>query len=92
LIRTFVAWLQTGGKLTSAAYYMLTVLIILAPYQVIDFQPYYTFNKRNIQDLRVGNTILRDYLAVEIEKEERTARAKKSEKESHDAVAEKVIT
>lgn len=44
-----------------------------------------------MEDLRVGNTILRDYLAVEIEKEERTARAKKSEKESHDAVAEKVL-
>jgi len=58
--------------------------------EVVDFQPYYTFNKRNLQDLRVGNTILKEYLAVEIEKEERSARAKKSEKESHDAVAEKV--
>lgn len=86
----FTAWLQTSGKLIFVPRYMFLVLIAVGPHQVVDFQPYYTFNKRNLQDLHVGNTILKEYLAVEIEKEERTARAKKSEKESHDAVAEKV--
>jgi len=58
--------------------------------EVINFQPYYTFQRRHFEELQIGSTILKEYLAIETEKEERIALAKKNEKAAHDAVAEKV--
>ncbi|KAF8974533.1 hypothetical protein BDZ97DRAFT_1774075 [Flammula alnicola] len=58
--------------------------------EVKNFQPYYTFHRRHLEDLRIGATILQEYITLETEKEERVARAKKSEKAAHDDAAEKV--
>ena len=56
-----------------------------------NFQPFYTFNRRHGDDLRIGNSILVDYIELETEKQERAARSKKNEKASIEAAAEKVI-
>jgi hypothetical protein len=58
--------------------------------EVQNFQPYYTFQRHHIENLRTGATILKEYIDLEIEKQERSARAKKSEKEVHEAAAAKV--
>ena len=58
--------------------------------KVVNFQPYYTFHRRHFEELQIGSVILKEYLAVESEKEERIALAKKNEKATHDAIAEKV--
>ncbi|KAF9485327.1 hypothetical protein BDN70DRAFT_765690, partial [Pholiota conissans] len=58
--------------------------------EVKNFQPYYIFHKRHIEDLKIGAAILKDYIATETIKEERIARAKKNEKETHEAAMEKV--
>ena len=40
-----------------------------------DFQPYYVFNpKKHIRDLQIGAEILKEVMARESEKEERTMR------------------
>lgn len=57
--------------------------------EVKNFQPYYVFHKRHLEDLKIGAAILKDYITTETTKEERTALAKKNEKEAHDAAAEK---
>ena len=43
-----------------------------------------------MEDLRIGNSILVDYIDLETEKQERAARSKKNEKASIEAAAEKV--
>ena len=43
-----------------------------------------------MEDLRIGNSILADYIDLETEKQERAARSKKNEKASIEAAAEKV--
>jgi len=58
--------------------------------EVQNFQPFYTFNRRHMEDLRIGNSILADYIDLETEKQERAARSKKNEKASIEAAAEKV--
>lgn len=58
--------------------------------QVENFQPFYRFVPRYMDDLRIGAKILRDHLGLEMEKEERAARAKANEKANAAAVAEKV--
>jgi len=58
--------------------------------EVQNFQPFYTFNRRHMEDLRMGNSILADYIDLETEKQERAARSKKNEKASIEAAAEKV--
>jgi len=58
--------------------------------EVHNFQPFYTFNQRHMEDLRIGNSILKDYVDLETEKQERIAQAKKNEKASIEAAAEKV--
>lgn len=55
-----------------------------------NFQPFYTFHKRYMEDLRIGSSILKDYLDLETGKQERAARSKKNEKASIEAAAEKV--
>jgi len=58
--------------------------------EVKNFQPFYTFNQRHMEDLRMGSSILKDYIELETEKQERAARSKKNEKASIEAAAEKV--
>ncbi|KAF9534289.1 hypothetical protein CPB83DRAFT_889289 [Crepidotus variabilis] len=58
--------------------------------QVIDFQPFYIFNSKFMEDLKIGNEILKDYLALIDEKESRAAIAKKNEKAAKEAAAERV--
>lgn len=58
--------------------------------QVENFQPFYRFIPRYMDDLRIGAKILRDHLELEMEKEERAARAKANEKANAAAAAEKV--
>ncbi|EKM80075.1 hypothetical protein AGABI1DRAFT_113299 [Agaricus bisporus var. burnettii JB137-S8] len=58
--------------------------------EVKDFQPYYTFYPRHMDDLRLGAIILREHVNLETEKAERAARAKANEKANAAAAAEKV--
>jgi len=58
--------------------------------EVQNFQPYYIFNPRHMEDLRIGNSILKDYIDLETQKQERMAQAKKNEKASIKAATEKV--
>lgn len=57
---------------------------------MVDFQPYYVFRPRYMEDLRLGATILREYLDLEAQKAERVARAKANEKANAAAAAERV--
>lgn len=43
-----------------------------------------------MEDLRIGNIILKEYIDLETEKQARAARSKKNEKASIEAAAEKV--
>lgn len=58
--------------------------------QVINFQPFYTFNPRYMSDLRVGAAIIRDIVDLENEKTKRATDAKKNEKAVKEAAAKKV--
>ncbi|KAF9457014.1 hypothetical protein BDZ94DRAFT_1274273 [Collybia nuda] len=48
--------------------------------EVQNFQPYYTFNPRRMDDLRTGTAILREFVKLEAEKAERAARSKVDQK------------
>ncbi|KAJ7590985.1 hypothetical protein C8J56DRAFT_549192 [Mycena floridula] len=58
--------------------------------EVVKFQPWYTFNPRRIEDLRIGTVILQEALTLEREKQERASRSKVDEKAVAQAIAEKV--
>ncbi|KAJ7276434.1 hypothetical protein B0H12DRAFT_1085423 [Mycena haematopus] len=58
--------------------------------EVKDFQPYYTFNPRKKDSLRIGAEILRAQLDLLTDKEVRAAQAKKEEKAVAAAAAEKI--
>ncbi|KII95164.1 hypothetical protein PLICRDRAFT_128697 [Plicaturopsis crispa FD-325 SS-3] len=58
--------------------------------EVKDFQPYYVFNARKMEDLRIGSAMLEETLVTEREKEERQKRAKAEEKAAAAAVAQNV--
>lgn len=58
--------------------------------QVENFQPYYAFHKRHIDDLQVGAEILRVFITRYTEHDEREALNKKSEKAVAAAAHEKV--
>jgi len=58
--------------------------------EVKNFQPYYTFNRNRLENLRTGAIILKEYIDLEVEKQERADRSKKGEKEAREAAAEKV--
>lgn len=45
-----------------------------------NFQPFYTFNPRHLEDLRLGSTILKEFVDLENEKAERAARSKVDQK------------
>ncbi|KAJ7700129.1 hypothetical protein B0H17DRAFT_901028, partial [Mycena rosella] len=59
--------------------------------EVQDFQPYYTFNPRRMDNLRIGADMLRDAISLESDKQARAVQSKKEEKAVADAAAEKVI-
>ncbi|TFK75875.1 hypothetical protein BDN72DRAFT_831312 [Pluteus cervinus] len=58
--------------------------------EVDNFQPYYAWHPRHLEVLKIGATILKDYIDLETEKETRTTLAKKAEKAVAEAAAEKV--
>ncbi|KAJ6515862.1 hypothetical protein C8R45DRAFT_1087008 [Mycena sanguinolenta] len=58
--------------------------------EVKDFQPYYTFNPRKKDNLRIGAEIIRAQLDLMADKEARAAQAKKDEKAVAAAAAEKI--
>jgi len=58
--------------------------------EVENFQPYYVFHKRRLNDLRIGNEIIKEMLEQETTKEERLAQARKEEKAIADAAKLKV--
>ncbi|KAJ7180138.1 hypothetical protein C8R43DRAFT_1056151 [Mycena crocata] len=58
--------------------------------EVRDFQPYYTFNPRKKDNLRIGADMLREALALVSEKDVRAAQSKREEKAVADAAAEKI--
>ncbi|KAJ7498889.1 hypothetical protein FB451DRAFT_13759 [Mycena latifolia] len=58
--------------------------------EVEDFQPYYSFNPRRMDNLRIGADMLREAIALESDKQARAAQSKKEEKAVADAAAEKI--
>ncbi|KAJ6539379.1 hypothetical protein B0H19DRAFT_1178767 [Mycena capillaripes] len=58
--------------------------------EVRNFQPFYAFNPRRIQNLRIGAEMIREALAAVEEKETRAAQARKEEKAVAEAAAEKI--
>jgi len=58
--------------------------------EVKDFQPYYVFHRRHMDDLRIGAAILKEYIDVETSKQERAERSKQNEKAARDAAALRV--
>ncbi|KAF8655232.1 hypothetical protein AX16_003138 [Volvariella volvacea WC 439] len=58
--------------------------------QVENFQPYYVFNSRRMNELKIGAAILKEHILREDEKAERAARAKQEEKAAAEAAAAKV--
>lgn len=81
----YLARIQARGTIFESESFYNDVFL-----EVKNFQPYYTFHHRHFEELQIGSTILKEYLAIESEKEERIALAKKNEKAAHDAIAEKV--
>ena len=58
--------------------------------KVENFQPIYAFNPRHLEDLRIGNMVLKDRLKVESEKIQRTSHSKETEKERREALVRNV--
>ncbi|EFI27716.1 hypothetical protein CC1G_14641 [Coprinopsis cinerea okayama7 len=58
--------------------------------EVENFQPYYKFNHRYEEDLKLGAEILKEFIKLYQEKDERAALAKRSEKAVAEAAHEKV--
>ncbi|KAG6899449.1 hypothetical protein C0993_010286 [Termitomyces sp. T159_Od127] len=58
--------------------------------EVKDFQPYYTFNPRYMDDLRTGTALLKEFVDLELQRAERDARSKVDQKAVAAAVAQRV--
>jgi len=58
--------------------------------EVQNFQPFYVFNPRKMSDLRIGSVILKEYVDLELSKQERAGQSKKEEKAAIAAAALKV--
>jgi len=58
--------------------------------EVQNFQPFYTFNSRRMDDLRTGTAILKEFLDLENERAERAARSRVDQKAVAAAVANQV--
>ncbi|KAI1786541.1 hypothetical protein LXA43DRAFT_897752 [Ganoderma leucocontextum] len=65
------------------------VAIGFAP-QVENFQPFYVFHKRRMNDLKVGTAMIKEALDRELPKEEHAARKRAEEKAAHEAAVAKV--
>jgi hypothetical protein len=57
---------------------------------VKNFQPFYTFNSRRVEDLRLGAAILKEFVDLENEKAERAARSKVDQKAVTEAITQQV--
>ncbi len=55
-----------------------------------NFQPFYVFNKRRMNDLKVGAAMIKEALDRELPKEERAAHKRAEEKAAHEAAVAKV--
>ena len=55
-----------------------------------NFQPFYTFNPRHIEDLELGTAILKEFVDLEKEKAERAARSKVDQKAATAAITSQV--
>jgi hypothetical protein len=58
--------------------------------EVKDFQPFYTWNPKFKDDLRIGVNMLREAVILDTEKRERAESARKVEKAAADAVKRNV--
>ncbi|RDX55623.1 hypothetical protein OH76DRAFT_755621 [Lentinus brumalis] len=58
--------------------------------EVDNFQPFYIWNKRHMNDLQIGAAIIKEALEREVVKEERAQRRKEEEKAAQDAAKAKV--
>lgn len=58
--------------------------------EVIDFQPYYIFDKSSWNDLLIGHAVLKEFEHREAEKEQHLARARAEEKAAIEAQKEKI--
>ncbi|KAI0660974.1 hypothetical protein C8Q70DRAFT_973882 [Cubamyces menziesii] len=58
--------------------------------QVENFQPYYVFNQRYMEDLKIGAAMIKEALERELVKEEREQRRRAEEKAAHEAAVAKV--
>lgn len=58
--------------------------------QVDNFQPFYIWNKRYMNDLRIGAAMIKEALDRETTKEEQAARKKAEEKAAKEAAVAKV--
>ncbi|KAG5722273.1 hypothetical protein E4T56_gene10012 [Termitomyces sp. T112] len=58
--------------------------------EVKNFQPYYTFNSRHMDDLRTGTAILKEFVDLENQRAERAARSKVDQKAVAAALAQQV--
>ncbi|KAG5651354.1 hypothetical protein H0H81_008971 [Sphagnurus paluster] len=58
--------------------------------EVKNFQPYYTFNPRRMNDLRIGTAILKEFVDLENERAQRAERSKVDQKAVAAAVAKQV--
>ena len=65
-------------------------VIILVAVQVENFQPFYIFNKRFMNDMKIGNAIIKEFLGLEDTKTEHQERARREEKAARDAAKDKV--
>ncbi|KIY71471.1 hypothetical protein CYLTODRAFT_435250 [Cylindrobasidium torrendii FP15055 ss-10] len=60
------------------------------PIQVVNFQPYYTWNPKKLQELKIGCAMIKETVTLETEKEERAKSSREAEKAAKLAAAERV--
>ncbi|CAA7259800.1 unnamed protein product [Cyclocybe aegerita] len=58
--------------------------------EVHNFQPYYRFHHRHMEELQIGTKVLKEFVSLEAERQERIAKAKAGEKAAREAAAELV--
>jgi hypothetical protein len=58
--------------------------------EVQNFQPYYVFNPKKMNDLKLGAAILQEHMELETAKQERQAQAKREEKAVREAAVKNV--
>ena len=59
---------------------------------MVDFQPYYVWNKRRSKELNIGAAVIKEALERELTREEVATRKKAEEKAAHEAAVAKVRT